>query len=116
MFSQKSGYQRSQVGSQAGSKRPSIFSKASSRVKREEALKQITSARGEEQKEPETKKIEEADIEVAVPDPKEQEAELEAQELQDKVEELLDLPKTEDKKEEEEDKLTSVSQLKPTAS
>jgi len=41
---------------------------------------------------------------------------LEAQELQDKVEELLDLPRNEDKKDEDEDKLTSVSQQKPTAS
>jgi len=38
--------------------------------------------------------------------------------LQDKVEELLDLPKNEEEKkaEDEEDNLTSVSQLKPTAS
>lgn len=57
--------------------------------------------------------IEEAEIEVMNPtQQQEKEAELEAQELQDKVEELLDLPKNED----EEDKMTSVSQLKPTAS
>ena len=57
--------------------------------------------------------IEEAEIEVMNPtQQKEKEEELEAQELQDKVEELLDLPKNED----EEDKMTSVSQLKPTAS
>ena len=61
--------------------------------------------------------IEEADVEVMNPTQtqqlQEKEAELEAQELQDKVEELLDLPKNE---EDEADKMTSVSQLKPTAS
>ena len=41
VFSKTSGYQRSKASkaSKAESKRPSIFSKASSRVRREEALK-----------------------------------------------------------------------------